>query len=50
VVERPVSMQDFPATVCSILGIDDDKQNQAANGRPIHIMDKRARPIEQLTS
>jgi hypothetical protein len=36
------------ATLCSILGIDYRKQNQAANGRPIRIVDTGANPIEEL--
>ena len=48
VVERPVSILDFMATVCRILGIDHGKQNQAPNGRPIRIVDRGANPITQL--
>lgn len=48
VVERPVNTLDFMATVCRILGIDYNKQNVAANGRPIRIVDRGANPITQL--
>jgi uncharacterized protein (DUF1501 family) len=48
VVERPVSTFDFMATVCRALGIDHNKQNIAANGRPIRIVDRPATPIAQL--
>jgi uncharacterized protein (DUF1501 family) len=48
VVERPVGTLDFMATVCRILGIDHEKQNQAPNGRPIRIVDRGANPITQL--
>jgi hypothetical protein len=48
VTERPVNTLDFMATVCRILGIDHDKQNQANNGRPIRIVDRGANPISQL--
>jgi hypothetical protein len=48
VEERPVSAIDFMATVCKILGIDAEKKNKTPNGRPIGIVDKGARPIEQL--
>ena len=48
VVEGKVSTLDFMATVCMILGIDYQKQNEAANGRPIRIVDKGATPIKQL--
>jgi len=40
VVERPVKAPDFLATVCDILDIDHTKQNEAASGRPIRIVDK----------
>ncbi len=48
VVDRPVGTFDFMATVCRALGIDYNKQNQAANGRPIRIVDRPATPIAQL--
>jgi hypothetical protein len=48
VVERPVTILDFMATVCRILGIDHDKQHLAPNGRPIRIVDRGANPIREL--
>jgi len=48
VVERPVGTLDFMATVCRILGVDHEKQNQSGNGRPIRIVDRGANPITQL--
>jgi hypothetical protein len=48
VTERPISALDFMATVCSVLGINYNKQNNTPNGRPIRIVDKGARPITQL--
>jgi uncharacterized protein (DUF1501 family) len=48
VVDRPVSTLDFMATVCTILGIDHNKQNQAPNGRPVRIVDRGANPIAGL--
>jgi len=48
VTERPINALDFMATVCSILGIDYNKQNNTPNGRPIRIVDKGAKPITQL--
>jgi Protein of unknown function (DUF1501) len=48
VVDRPVGTFDFMATVCRALGIDYNKQNIAANGRPIRIVDRPATPIAQL--
>jgi uncharacterized protein (DUF1501 family) len=50
VVERPISAQDFLSTVCKTLGIDPNKQNRAPGGRPIRIVDKGAKPIEELLS
>ena len=48
VVDRPVSTLDFMATVCRILGIDYNKQNNTQLGRPIRIVDRGANPISQL--
>jgi hypothetical protein len=48
VTERPVSILDFLATVCSILGIDHTKQNLAPNSRPIRLVDRGANPIKEL--
>jgi Protein of unknown function (DUF1501) len=48
VVERPVSVPDLLATVCRALGVDPMKQNLSNVGRPIRIVDKSARPIEEI--
>jgi hypothetical protein len=48
VVERPVSALDFLATVCKVLGIDPDKQNQTPIGRPIRIVDKGHKVVQEL--
>jgi len=40
VEEGKTNSQDFLATVCEVIGIDHTKQNEAANGRPIRIVDK----------
>ena len=48
VVERPVNTLDFMATVCTILGIDYNKQNHTPIGRPIRIVDKGAKPVKEL--
>jgi len=45
VVERPVKTGDFLATVCEVLGIDHTKENEAASGRPIRIVDKGNKPF-----
>ena len=48
VTDRPVSTIDFMATICNILGIDHNQQNQANNGRPIRIVDRGSNPIQGL--
>jgi len=40
VEENKVNSMDFLATVCEVIGVDHTKQNEAANGRPIRIVDK----------
>ena len=48
VTDRPVSTIDFMSSVCRALGIDYNRQNTAANGRPVRIVDRGANPINQL--
>lgn len=48
VEDRPVSAIDFLATVCRVLGIDYNQQNESSIGRPIRIVDKGANPIREL--
>ena len=48
VEERPVSVPDLLATVCQALGVDPTKQNNSNVDRPIRIVDKSARPIEEV--
>ncbi len=48
VVERTVGVTDLLATVCRALGVDPMKQNLSNVGRPIRIVDKSARPIEEI--
>jgi hypothetical protein len=51
VVDRPVSVPDFLATVCTVLGIDYKRNNRPAGvDRPIPIVDtsKEPRPINEL--
>ncbi len=47
VVDRPVSAQDFLATICELLGIDYTQQNETPSGRPVRIVDK-ANPFTKL--
>ena len=48
VEQRPVTVPDFLATICRALGIDPTKQNQSNVGRPIRIVDKSARPLQEV--
>jgi hypothetical protein len=47
VVDRPVGVGDFLATICGGLGIDSSKQNVSNVGRPIRIVDPKASPIKE---
>lgn len=47
VEDRPVSIRDFFATICSILNIDYSKENTAPGGRPIRIVDN-GKPISEI--
>jgi hypothetical protein len=48
VVDRPVSAPDLIATVCRLMGIDTHQELMAPGLRPIGLVDKSAKPIEQL--
>ncbi len=48
--ERAVGVPDFLATICRALGIDPLKQNPSNVGRPIRIVDKSAKAIEEALS
>ncbi len=48
VKDRPISVQDFLATIAVALGIDIKKQNHSNVGRPIRIADPTARPIQEV--
>ena len=50
VVEWPISVTDFMATVCQALGIDPTKRIDTPSGRPIRLVDKGANPIKELFS
>jgi hypothetical protein len=47
VVDQKTSVQDFLATTCELLKIDYTKKNDAANGRPITLVEK-AKPFTKL--
>jgi len=48
--QRPVSVPDLLATVCLALGIDPLKSNQSNIGRPITLVDKAGRPLEDIVA
>jgi uncharacterized protein (DUF1501 family) len=49
VTERPISVVDFMATICRILGIDYTRSNMSPEGRPVRIVeDNNVRPIREL--
>ncbi len=48
VVDKPVRVPDFLATVCKALGVDPTKQNLSNVGRPIRLVDAGARPIAEV--
>jgi hypothetical protein len=48
VKDRPISSADFMATVCKALSIDPTKEYMARGGRPMHKVDKGAKPVAQV--
>jgi hypothetical protein len=48
--QRPVSVPDLLATVCLALGLDPKKSNLSNVGRPISLVDKVAKPLEDLVA
>jgi hypothetical protein len=48
VKERPVTVPDFLATVCKAVGVDPMTQNVSDVGRPIRIVDPKAKPLQEL--
>jgi hypothetical protein len=48
VVERPISAIDFLATVCTILGINYNKQNMTPNNRPVRLVDKGSKVVKEV--
>jgi uncharacterized protein (DUF1501 family) len=48
--ERPVSVPDLLATVCLALGVDPMKMTQSNLGRPISLVDKAGRPLEDIVT
>ncbi|MCH8147302.1 MAG: DUF1501 domain-containing protein [Planctomycetes bacterium] len=50
VKDRPITVKDFMATICQLLGIDYRKEVTTPNGRPIRIVDKGERVVEEVVS
>jgi uncharacterized protein (DUF1501 family) len=48
VTDRPISVRDFMATVCQLLGIDPAKKVETPDGRPISIVDKGYAAIKEV--
>jgi hypothetical protein len=48
--ERPVSVPDLLATICRALNIDLHKSNQSNVGRPISLVDKAGKPLEDVVT
>jgi arylsulfatase A-like enzyme len=48
VTDRPVSVGDLYATICTALGINPTKENMTPEGRPISLVDKGSKPIAEL--
>ena len=48
VVERPVRVGDFLATVFTAVGVDPAKENLTWEGRPIALVPKGSKAIEEL--
>jgi uncharacterized protein DUF1501 len=48
VTDRRVSAIDFMATVCRVLGVDQDRMNTTPAGRPIRIVERGANPVREL--
>jgi hypothetical protein len=48
VTDRPVTVPDLLATVCTALGVDPMQQNDSNLGRPIRVVDPAAKPITEV--
>ena len=46
--DRPVSVPDLLATVVKGVGLDPSNQNVSENGRPIRLVDSKAKPITEV--
>ncbi|MDY3557718.1 DUF1501 domain-containing protein [Gemmata sp. JC673] len=50
VKDRPVSVPDLLATVCTALGLDPAKQNLSHIGRPIRLVESAGVPLKEVVS
>jgi uncharacterized protein (DUF1501 family) len=48
VKDRPVAVPDLLATICKAVGVDPQAQNMSDIGRPIRVVDPKARPIGEV--
>ncbi|HWE38933.1 MAG TPA: DUF1501 domain-containing protein [Isosphaeraceae bacterium] len=48
VKDRPVAVPDLLATVCKAVGVDPQGQNMSDVGRPIRVVDPKAKPLEEV--
>jgi uncharacterized protein (DUF1501 family) len=48
VKERPVGVTDLLATISKALGVDPMTQNMSDVGRPIRLVDPKAKPIQEV--
>ena len=48
VVDRPIGVKDFLATVCQVLGVDYTRKVHTPIGRPIRIVEAGEKPIREL--
>lgn len=50
VADRPVKLPDFYATMCASIGISPDHENISPEGRPIPIVDRGGKVIEEIAA
>jgi hypothetical protein len=50
VVDGKVTCIDYMSTVCTLMGIDYNKENETPTRRPVRIVDKGARPVITIIS
>lgn len=48
VADGKVSCIDFMSTVCKLMGIDYNKENETSTKRPVRIVDKGAKPVDAI--